>query len=89
MHQPVGETGKWLRSVVQGYFNYHAIPGNSRRLRAFRDGVRRHWRQVLRRRGQRHPWTWERFAAVASRWLPSPRILHPYPSVRFDAKHPR
>jgi group II intron reverse transcriptase/maturase len=89
MHAPVAETGKWLRSVVQGYFNYHAIPGNGKRLRAFRDGVRRLWRQVLRRRGQRRPWTWERFAAVASRWLPSPRILQPYPSVRFDAKHPR
>jgi RNA-directed DNA polymerase len=89
MHAPVAETGKWLRSVVQGYFNYHAIPGNGKRLRAFRDGIRRLWRQVLRRRGQRRPWTWERFAAVASRWLPSPRILHPYPSVRFDAKHPR
>src|ERR1700730_3245782 len=89
MHAPVAETGKWLRSVVQGYFNYHAIPGNSQRLRAFRDGVRRLWRQAVRRRGQRRPWTWERFATLANRWLPSPRILHPYPSVRFDAKHPR
>jgi RNA-directed DNA polymerase len=89
MHAPVAETGKWLRSVVQGYFNYHAIPGNGKRLRAFREGVRLLWRQAVRRRGQRRPWTWERFAAVASRWLPSPRILHPYPSVRFDAKHPR
>jgi group II intron reverse transcriptase/maturase len=89
MHAPVGETGKWLRSVVQGYFNYHAIPGNGRRLRAFRDGVRRLWWLVLRRRGQRRPWTWERLAAHADRWLPSPRIMHPYPSVRFDAKHPR
>ena len=22
------QQGKWLRSVVQGYFNYHAVPGN-------------------------------------------------------------
>ena len=28
MHEPVGQNGKWLRSIVQGYFNYHAIPGN-------------------------------------------------------------
>ncbi len=27
-HQPVVEVGAWLRSVVQGYFNYHAVPGN-------------------------------------------------------------
>ena len=29
MHEPVAETGKWLKSVVQGYFNYHAVPGNT------------------------------------------------------------
>ena len=28
MHDPVAQTGKWLKSVVQGYFNYHAVPGN-------------------------------------------------------------
>jgi hypothetical protein len=28
MHDPVAQTGAWLRSVVQGYFNYHAVPGN-------------------------------------------------------------
>jgi len=89
MHAPVAETGKWLRSVVQGYFNYHAVPGNSKRLRAFRDGVKRLWWQALRRRGQRRPWTWDRLIPAAKRWLPSPRILHPYPNVRFDAKHPR
>jgi RNA-directed DNA polymerase len=27
-HEPVADLGKWLRSVVQGYFNYHAVPGN-------------------------------------------------------------
>jgi RNA-directed DNA polymerase len=89
MHAPVAETGKWLRSVVQGYCNYHAVPGNGRRLRAFRDGVKRCWWQVLRRRGHRRPWSWERLVPILNRWLPSPRILHPYPSDRFDAKHPR
>ena len=28
MHDPVAQTGEWLKSVVQGYFNYHAVPGN-------------------------------------------------------------
>ena len=27
-HERVAENGEWLRSVVQGYFNYHAVPGN-------------------------------------------------------------
>lgn len=89
MHAPIEETGKWLRSVIQGYFNYHAIPGNGKRLRAFRDGIKRLWLHVVRRRGQRRPWTWERLAPFVKRWLPSPRILHPHPSVRFDARHPR
>src|SRR6187402_62262 len=28
MHQPIPEQGKWLRQVVTGYFNYHAVPTN-------------------------------------------------------------
>jgi hypothetical protein len=35
-HQPVDELGRWLRSVVQGYFNYHAVPGNLASLKSFR-----------------------------------------------------
>ena len=30
------EQGKWLRGVVQGYFNYHGVPGNMAALDAFR-----------------------------------------------------
>ena len=33
MHEPMCETGNWLKSVVQGYFNYHAVPGNTDSLR--------------------------------------------------------
>src|SRR5438128_2784926 len=36
MHHPVAQTGKWLKSVVQGYFNYHAVPGNTDSLGVFR-----------------------------------------------------
>jgi len=35
MHRPLAEVGKWLRSVVQGYFNYHAVPGNLASLQRF------------------------------------------------------
>ena len=27
LHDPIAQTGRWLKSVVQGYFNYHAVPG--------------------------------------------------------------
>ena len=36
MHQPIPEQGKWLKQVVTGYFNYHAVPTNAPTLTAFR-----------------------------------------------------
>lgn len=35
MHDPVAQTGAWLKSVVQDYFNYCAVPGNLDSLNAF------------------------------------------------------
>jgi RNA-directed DNA polymerase len=35
-HDTIQQTGAWLQGVVQGYFNYHAVPGNLRRLFMFR-----------------------------------------------------
>jgi hypothetical protein len=37
MHDPLRQTGPWLKSVVQGYFNYYAVPGNTASLSVFRD----------------------------------------------------
>jgi RNA-directed DNA polymerase len=28
MHQSIPEQGRWLKQVVTGYFNYHAVPTN-------------------------------------------------------------
>ena len=89
MHDAVAQTGKWLKSVVQGYFNYHAIPGNLGSLCVFRSRLTRLWRHALTRRGQKHRLNWARMALLADRWLPQPRVLHPYPRLRFDAIHPR
>jgi len=86
---PVAETCKWLRSVVQGYFNYHAVPGNLDRLRNFRDRLTRLWRTQLRQRSQRHRLNWNRLRKLAARWLPAPHVVHPWPSQRFAATHPR
>jgi group II intron reverse transcriptase/maturase len=88
-HERVAETGDWLRSVVQGYFNYHAVPGNFAALQTFRREVGRAWLEALRRRSQRHRLPWERFRSILDRYLPLPRILHPEPGVRFDARYPR
>jgi hypothetical protein len=43
MHQPIGEQAQWLCSVVRGYYQYHAIPGNWKTLGAFRTQVARMW----------------------------------------------
>ena len=43
MHDPVPQTGQWLKSVVQGYFNYYAVPGNLTSLGVFRDPVLALW----------------------------------------------
>jgi hypothetical protein len=89
MHDPLPQTSKWLRSVVQGYFNYYAVPGNLDSLGVFRDRVLRLWGQALRRRSQKSKSTWARRLALAGQWLPQPRVLHPYPAARFAASHPR
>jgi RNA-directed DNA polymerase len=88
MHRPVGETGRWLRRVVQGWLNYHAVPGNSLRLNQFDKAVRKLWLQSLRRRSQtgRTRWTWTRFTRLAAKYLPRPRILQDTPWVRFHAR---
>jgi RNA-directed DNA polymerase len=46
--------------VVQGWFNYHAVPTNFRVLSAFRFNVVDLWRRSLRRRSQKDVTTWER-----------------------------
>ena len=88
MHWPLGETARWLRRVVQGWLNYHAVPSNSHRIGRFVDEVTRLWLQAIRRRSQRgrHRWTWARMERLARRHLPRPRIVHPYPDRRFRAR---
>jgi group II intron reverse transcriptase/maturase len=89
INDPIEQTGDWLKQVERGYFNYHAVPGNLKRLYAFRREIARHWLSTLRRRSQRSRWTWERFQTLIDRYLPEPEILHPYPLERFYAKYPR
>src|ERR1700736_5087737 len=88
-HHRTSEVGEWLRKVVMGYYQYHAVPGNSSQLRLFRRRVCRLWRSTLVRRSQRAQVGWERLAPLMDRWIPLPRILHPHPSERFLATHPQ
>jgi group II intron reverse transcriptase/maturase len=84
MHRDLAQVGSWLSSVFRGWCNYHAIPGNSVRLHQFRTALQRIWLRLLRRRSQRgHRMTWRKFSRLCKRWFPTPKILHPYPEVRF------
>ena len=86
MHQSIPEQGRWLKQVVTGYFAYHAVPTNSRALRTFRNHIVDLWRRTLRRRSQKDLMTWRRISKVADDFLPKPRIIHPWPSDRFDGR---
>jgi RNA-directed DNA polymerase len=86
MHHPIPEQGRWLARVLQGHYNYYAVPDNIEALRGFREQVIRHWRHALSRRSQNGRITWEKTRRLADRWLPQPRILHPWPNLRFDAR---
>ena len=86
MHHPIPEQGRWLARVLQGHYNYYAVPDNSEALHGFRRRVIRLWLQTLRRRSQKDRLTWKRMLDLEARWLPEPRILHPWPNRRFDAK---
>lgn len=83
-HLPIPEQGTWLRAVVRGYLAYHAVPTNIRSLGQFRSQIVRLWYQALRRRSQRSRMTWARMATLVVRWIPPARILHPWPTERFD-----
>jgi group II intron reverse transcriptase/maturase len=83
MHQPIPEQGRWLAQVIRGYFAYHAVPTNYPALSAFRYHIKRLWLRTLRRRSQKDRFAWERLTKLANDFLPQPKILHPWPSVRF------
>jgi RNA-directed DNA polymerase len=88
-HDAIPDQGRWLRSFVTGHFAYHAVPTNYRALGAFHHHVTDLWRRSLRRRSQHDGLTWNRMSKIAGDWLPTPRILHPWPERRFAVKYPR
>ena len=89
MHASIDEQGRWLNSVLRGHYAYFAVPTNSAALSAFRHHLIVRWIRRLRRRSQRHRMTWARMQKYVDRYLPRPRILHPWPEQRFRVKYSR
>jgi group II intron reverse transcriptase/maturase len=88
MHARPCEVGAWLRKVVNGYYQYHAVPGNLRQLDTFRQRINRLWFQVLASRSQHARKRWETLTPLFERWIPRAKVLHPHPQARFYATHP-
>jgi group II intron reverse transcriptase/maturase len=85
-HESIVSQGKWLGAVVRGHYAYYGVPTNILALEAFRQEITQHWRRSLRRRSQRRRLDWPRMNRIAGRWLPKPRIVHPWPQQRFDVR---
>jgi RNA-directed DNA polymerase len=84
MHRATCETGQWLRAVLKGHYQYYGVPRNIRRMAAFREHVVKMWRKTLRRRSdKKRRVTWSYIERLAEKWLPTPRIKHPYPDQRL------
>ncbi|MFA4846377.1 MAG: group II intron reverse transcriptase/maturase [Patescibacteria group bacterium] len=83
-HKPVPEQGSWLKAVIQGHFNYYGVPGNRKALDTFRTQIQRSWIKALRRRSHKaQSLTWERMKKLIKTWLPTARVVHPYPNQRL------
>ena len=86
LHWPVPIVGKWLRVVLLGHYRYYGVPGNFRKIGAFKYHLSLLWFRTLRRRSQRHRLIWERMSRLINRWLPRPRICHRYPDLSLYVK---
>jgi hypothetical protein len=89
MHDPVPATGAWLARVLRGHYNYYGVPGNAKAMNSFRNALSRLWYTALRRRSQKGLLPWSRMSRILNKWLPPPKITHPWPDDRSRAKHPR
>jgi len=83
MHAGLREQGEWVSAVLRGHNRYYGVPFNSASLHTFVYRVSEIWYKTLRRRSQKTRLTWERFTRKVKRWIPVPRICHPYPSQRL------
>ena len=82
-HDGIDGQGKWLAQVLRGWMAYYAVPMSGSAISAFRHHMIERWHGALMRRSQRHRLTWTRMKTIADRYLPIPRILHPWPEKRF------
>ncbi len=79
-----GAAGRSILKVA-----YYAVPMSAPAITAFRHHLVDRWLHAIRRRGQKRRLAWPRMKVIANRYLPYPRIQHPWPEQRFLVNHPR
>jgi len=72
-----------LSAVVGGHLRYYGVPMNGPALFLFRSQVGRLWHRALSRCSQNGRMPCDRLWRLVDRWLPPPRICHPYPLRRL------
>jgi len=77
-HRPVREQQAYLRSALNGYYQYFGLRGSTRRLGGVLQRVRWLWKQALGRRSQRARRRTDWVTLNATSWfqLPQPRLTH-------------
>lgn len=88
-HEPIDVQGRWLRSVLRGHYAYYSVPTNITSVRNVRHHIKVRWYLSLLKRSQRSRLAWPRMNVLATRYLPLPTVLHPWPEQRFLVKHRR
>jgi group II intron reverse transcriptase/maturase len=79
----IPEVGEWLGKVLKGHYQYYGVPGNYRALWVFRYRIAWLWCRTLRRRSHKARVTMEMLRHLERKYLPRPRIYHPYPAERL------
>jgi RNA-directed DNA polymerase len=88
-HEPIDEQGRKLAGMLDGHYAYFAVPTNIDAVRSVRHHAKVRWYLSLRRRSQRRSLTWRRMNVIVEKYLPLPRVQHPWPDRRFLVKHRR
>ena len=90
MHCNLRKTGIWLASVIRGFSNYFAVPGNMDSVKEFYKQCIQAWLRVLRKRSQKGAvLTWDRFSKLVDWLISRPRLVHPFPNERFAVRYSR
>ena len=86
MHIPVPDQGRYLRKVLDGWLNYHAIPGNNKAISRFVYYIGGIWFRCLRKRSHKaRNLKWDKMNKYIDKWFPEVTIRHPYPEIRFTS----